>query len=70
MDEEHLRWVSAVLVSGVAAAYDLRSGHIPNGVVALGLALAAAAAGVAVAGGDGLRPHPEHELLLAPLPSQ
>lgn len=55
MDEEHLRWVSAVLVSGVAAAYDLRSGHIPNGVVALGLALAAAAAGVAVAGGDGLQ---------------
>lgn len=37
----HLRWAGVLLVSGIAAVHDARSGHIPNWLVGLGLALGA-----------------------------
>ncbi|HTV23971.1 MAG TPA: prepilin peptidase [Polyangiaceae bacterium] len=41
MSELHLRWIGVLIVSGVAAVHDARSGHIPNWIVALGLGLGA-----------------------------
>jgi Flp pilus assembly protein protease CpaA len=52
MIEMHLRWVGVLLVSGIAAVHDARSGHIPNWLVALGLALGAGGSIAALALAD------------------
>jgi prepilin peptidase CpaA len=52
MVEMHLRWVGVLLVSGVAAVHDARSGHIPNWLVGLGLALGAGGSIAALALAD------------------
>jgi Flp pilus assembly protein protease CpaA len=52
MIEMHLRWIGVLLVSGVAAVHDARSGHIPNWLVGLGLALGAGGSIAALALAD------------------
>jgi len=52
MVEMHLRWVGVLLVSGIAAVHDSRSGHIPNWLVGLGLALGAGGSIAAIASSD------------------
>jgi prepilin peptidase CpaA len=52
MIEMHLRWVGVLLVSGIAAVHDARSGHIPNWLVGLGLALGAGGSIAALALAD------------------
>lgn len=52
MIEIHLRWVGVLLVSGIAAVHDARSGHIPNWIVGLGLALGAGGSIAALALAD------------------
>jgi prepilin peptidase CpaA len=52
MEEMHLRWVGVLLVSGVAAVHDAKSGHIPNWLVGLGLALGAGGSIAALALSD------------------
>jgi prepilin peptidase CpaA len=39
MVEMNLRWVTVLVMSGIAAAVDYKSGHIPNWLVGMGLAL-------------------------------
>lgn len=55
MIEMHWRWVGVLLVSGVAAVHDARSGHIPNWLVGLGLALGAGGSIAALAQVDVLQ---------------
>jgi prepilin peptidase CpaA len=54
MIDMHLRWVGVLLVSGIAAVHDARSGHIPNWLVGLGLALGAGGSIAALALADAL----------------
>jgi prepilin peptidase CpaA len=54
MVEMHLRWVGVLLVSGIAAVHDARSGHIPNWLVGLGVVLGAGGSIAALALIDGL----------------
>jgi len=49
MTEMHQRWIGVLLVTGVAALLDWRSGHIPNWLVGLGLAFGVAAPAVVLA---------------------
>jgi Flp pilus assembly protein protease CpaA len=53
MIEMNLRWVTVLIISGVAAAFDYKSGHIPNWLIGVGLALGAGGPVVAaLAGAD------------------
>jgi Flp pilus assembly protein protease CpaA len=54
MIEMQLRWVGVLLVSGIAAVHDARSGHIPNWLVGLGLVLGAGGSVAALALADAL----------------
>lgn len=54
MTEMHLRWLGVLLLSGVAALHDHRSGHIPNWLVGGALACGVAAPVAIVAAADAL----------------
>jgi prepilin peptidase CpaA len=54
LNELQVRWLGVLVVSGIAAVHDAKSGHIPNWLVGLGLTLVAAGSFAALAAGDGL----------------